>query len=126
MMKKKKVLVVEDHPVPEYPLKPLYLPYGAEIEMAFDACHALQILEIKKDFDLIVCNVILPGGQSGIQLVQKIEEANICSIPVFFIAPYSDLLQSAKKKNFSCYAGGLKKPFDKDLFTKALEDVFGE
>lgn len=118
------ILVVENHPEVAEIIKIAYLPLkvaSKEVWLAPNAFQALRMLEEKKDFNLIICNIMLPD-QSGIDLIRRIEKAGF-NIPVIFISSFDDLLEEVRRKKLVSYRGGFRKPFERDEFIKAVEDA---
>jgi CheY-like chemotaxis protein len=71
---RRKVLVVDD----EVDLLEIAFTYLNEIGYtafrAIDGASALEIVRHEQDIDLVVTDVIMPGGMNGAELVQKIRE----------------------------------------------------
>ncbi|MDJ0974372.1 MAG: PAS domain-containing protein [Planctomycetota bacterium] len=83
------VLVVEDEPqVLETSLR-LLRTFGYRTRKAGDAEQALAILESTPDIQLLLTDVILPGGTNGVQLAQR-ALALRPELPVLYISGFAD------------------------------------
>jgi len=117
-----KILVVEDESVIRDVLRRLFRPQGYTVEMVGRGDEAIEILNRKNDFDVIITDLMLPGA-SGIEVLKAAKEVNQ-DASVILITAYAtvDSAVDAMKAGAFDY---LTKPFNNDqvLLTvkKALE-----
>ncbi|CAO3414274.1 ATP-binding protein [Azospirillum endophyticum] len=69
-----RILVVEDNPLVLMATVEGLTEEGFTVETAEDGVTALSLLETDRDFDLVVSDVVMPGGVSGIDLARHIRE----------------------------------------------------
>ncbi|WP_247893430.1 hybrid sensor histidine kinase/response regulator [Azospirillum endophyticum] len=69
-----RLLVVEDNPLVLMATVEGLTEEGFTVETAEDGVTALRLLEADRDFDLVVSDVVMPGGVSGIDLARHIRE----------------------------------------------------
>jgi PAS domain S-box-containing protein len=91
---------------------------GCRVTHAADAEEALARLErSREDFDLVLSDVVMPGGMDGIQLAYKIR-AQYPQLPVLLTSGYSDAIPSAAATFLI-----LRKPFDAAALTRAVHSA---
>jgi two-component system NtrC family sensor kinase len=78
---------------------------GHEVVHAPDAKAALEIIETER-FDLVISDIVMPGGMSGIELAQRLLERPQ-SPPVLLITGYSSAARDAARSGLTI----LSKPF---------------
>lgn len=113
-----KVLIVEDEPNYSDTLEMFVDELGYMVAgTASDALSAIDILN-KKHPDLILMDINLQGGISGIELVKSLNSLH--HIPVIFITSYTDkeTFEMAKETAPSAY---ITKPFDPDALERSME-----
>jgi len=70
------VLIVDDE-VDLLDIATAYLAeMGCKAYTAADSKEALQLIESEKDIDLMVTDIIMPGGMNGVELAQKVRQLN--------------------------------------------------
>ncbi|MBF5094668.1 response regulator [Azospirillum sp. INR13] len=69
-----RILVVEDNPLVLMATVEGLTQEGFTVETAEDGVAALELLETDRDFDLVVSDVVMPRGVSGIDLARHIRE----------------------------------------------------
>ncbi|PWC93545.1 histidine kinase [Azospirillum sp. TSO5] len=69
-----RILVVEDNPLVLMATVEGLTQEGFTVETAEDGVSALTLLETDQNFDLVVSDVVMPGGVSGIDLARQIRE----------------------------------------------------
>ncbi|WP_148219299.1 ATP-binding protein [Azospirillum sp. B510] len=67
-----RILVVEDNPLVRMAMVEGLTEDGFTVETAEDGVSALALLETDRAFDLVVSDVVMPGGVSGIDLARHI------------------------------------------------------
>ena len=82
-----KVLVVDDEPdlleiATAYLMEMGYTAYRAQ-----DGISALEVIEQHQDIDLIVTDIMMPGGMNGVELAakvrQRLPQIKLIIVPVF-------------------------------------------
>lgn len=119
----KKILIVDDDKTVTLSLSNLLAKAGYSATSSYDGNDALNKVIKESDFDLIVCDIRLPG-MNGIETVEKIKQYlkdnNKPDVPVIFITGYADTDLHLKAQDLGKL---FLKPFDnKEL----LEDVIIE
>jgi CheY-like chemotaxis protein len=71
---KKEVLLVDDDDFVRLSLKTKLLRMGFNVTTANSAIEAVAVLERSSAFDLVLTDVIMPGGMSGADLVREIQK----------------------------------------------------
>jgi CheY-like chemotaxis protein len=97
------VLVVEDNPEVLAVCVSMLQQLGYETYAVSGAAAALDVVE-KRDFDLVVSDIVMPGGMDGAALANAIR-ARRPELPVLLVTGFSPSGSSAE---FSI----LRKPFD--------------
>nr|WP_255635416.1 ATP-binding protein [Azospirillum sp. 412522] len=69
-----RILVVEDNPLVLMATVEGLTEEGFTVETAEDGVTALKLLETDRNFDLVVSDVVMPGGVSGIDLARHVRE----------------------------------------------------
>ena len=83
-----RILVVEDNPLVLMATVEGLVQEGFTVETAEDGVTALTLLETDRNFDLVVSDVVMPGGVSGIDLARHIRE-NWPQLRVLLASGYS-------------------------------------
>ncbi|MFX7682688.1 response regulator, partial [Acinetobacter baumannii] len=65
-----RILVVEDNPLVLMATVEGLTQEGFTVETAEDGVAAMELLETDRDFDLVVSDVVMPRGVSGIDLAR--------------------------------------------------------
>lgn len=66
------VLVVEDEPLQRLDLVDIVTEAGFEVLEAFDAAHAIAILEARPDVRILFTDIDMPGGMDGLKLAAAV------------------------------------------------------
>lgn len=109
VMKKSKILIIEDETITALELKKNLIQWGySEPAEANSGSEAIEIFK-KIDPDLLLVDIKLPGEMDGIETVQKIKMVK--DIPVIYITSFQDksIIKNALKTGPSSY---LIKPLD--------------
>ncbi len=119
-----RVLLVDDEPdvraVAALQLKRL----GYEVVEADDAHQALVLLDDGESFDLLITDIALPGGMSGIDLAVAARTRK-SDVPVLYVSGYADAgpepgVNADKSTQF------LAKPYDGALLADAVRRALGD
>jgi CheY-like chemotaxis protein len=119
--RQKTILVVDDAPGIRLMLRSFLEPEGYDVLQADSAETALRLCKEQR-VDLIVLDIMLPGGQMGTDVLQKLKKksstANIPIIAISGLPAYQDGLQ-AIDPNITF----LPKPFDKQQFMETFNTL---
>ncbi|MCI3133012.1 response regulator [Phenylobacterium aquaticum] len=107
------VLVVDDDPALALLASQLLGHLGCQAEVAHSAQAALDRLAAAPDFDLLFCDIMMPGGLSGVALGKRVREA-YPTMSILLTTGYSDRLQYLS--DFPM----LRKPYDLDALEAAV------
>jgi CheY-like chemotaxis protein len=111
------VLVVEDNAEVADVTASLIEQLGYRTLRAQDATDALNRLQRGDKIDLVLSDVVMPGGMNGIALAQEISN-HYPQIPVLLTSGYSDVVQSAQSQ-FAI----LRKPFQLPVLEKSVREA---
>jgi len=111
------VLLVEDNPDIGEAVKAILHSAGATVTWLTTADEAWRVLSSGTAFDVILSDVTLPGGMSGIDLAHSLS-VNALKIPVVLMTGYTDRLQEANAAGFRV----LPKPAMPDRLIAALRE----
>ena len=84
---------------------------------AENATEALNMLQRGDKIDLVLSDVVMPGGMNGIALAQEIGN-HYPHIPVLLTSGYSDVVQAAQSQ-FAI----LRKPFQLPALEKSIREA---
>jgi PAS domain S-box-containing protein len=111
------VLVVEDNAEVAEITASLVEQLGYQTARAENAAEALNRLQRGDKIDLVLSDVVMPGGMNGIALAQEIGN-HYPHIPVVLTSGYSDVVQTAQSR-FSI----LRKPFQLSALEKSIREA---
>ncbi|HKO87291.1 MAG TPA: ATP-binding protein [Burkholderiales bacterium] len=113
-----RVLLVEDNPEVADATRLLLEQLGYDVEIELSAEEALKRLEKDIDWVLVVSDVLMPQGISGIGLAQALHASDL-QLPILLITGYTAQLEQAKTAGMRV----LGKPFDAIALRKAIDEV---
>jgi two-component system, NtrC family, nitrogen regulation response regulator NtrX len=122
----KKILVIDDDSMVTRAISNLLTNANYSTTASQDGYDALDKIILETDFDLIVCDIRLPGI-NGVETVKKIKERlkalNKPDVPVIFITGYVDeeINVEAQKIGKLIY-----KPFDNKDFLEIIKEHLEE
>jgi signal transduction histidine kinase len=118
-----RVLVIEDDAAVRDLTVTMLENLGYRVSDVGDAAAARSVLKGRDEIDLILSDVVLPGGMTGPQFIDEIRERTP-DVKVVFMSGYP--AEAAKRADFVS-AGGtlLNKPFRRGVLAKALRDALG-
>ena len=90
---------------------------GYEVRIAADARKALEILKTQR-FDLVVSDIVMPGGMNGIELARTIRGSQP-TLPILLVTGYAG---SAAPPEFPM----LRKPYRFEQLRQAVAEVVGD
>jgi PAS domain S-box-containing protein len=111
------ILVVEDNAEVAEITASLVEQLGYQTTRAENATEALNRLQRGEKIDLVLSDVVMPGGMNGIALAQEIGN-HYPDIPVVLTSGYSDVVHTAQSR----YAI-LRKPFQLSALEKSIREA---
>jgi len=111
------ILVVEDDALVRSSVKLILNGLGYRAVTAGDAVEALEILQKRNDISLVLSDVILTGGMSGIELVAKAREDNP-DLKVIFVSGYPDAELNVSTRDNNALL--LEKPYSMEQVAHAI------
>lgn len=112
------ILLVDDEPQVRAIAAIQLQRLGYRVVQAEDATEALELLDQSSEIDLLVTDIGLPGGMSGLDLVATVR-ARCPDIPALYISGYSDG-ESSDSAEKDSEAQFLAKPFDRQALAMAI------
>ena len=109
------VLLVEDNKDVAEATIAMLESLGCAVKHADAAEPALEMLTAGETFDLVLSDIVMPGGMSGVELARALR-ARYPSLPVLLTTGYSDVAQKAANEMFPI----LLKPYPLDALRQAL------
>ncbi|QKG72425.1 hybrid sensor histidine kinase/response regulator [Erythrobacter mangrovi] len=98
--------------------------WGLEVEAAADGASAMQKLQDKKDFDILLTDIVMPGQLSGLDLAES-ARASHPDMKIIFMSGYAG--DSVKHKALERSENFLQKPFSNARLKEVLlEGVVGK
>ena len=111
-----KVLLVEDNADVAEVSQAMLEEIGYTVRLAADARQALVMFE-GEDFDLVVSDIVMPGGMNGIELAEELRHRNP-GLPIVLVSGYA-ASASAAPEQFPV----LRKPFRMEQLAQAITRV---
>ncbi len=119
---KSTVLIVEDDIEVAYFLKTLFSA-SYNVEIRFDANSALEFVD-KSNSDLIISDVVMPGGMDGYEFCEKIKNnVSTCHIPVILLTAKGNVEHQVEGLNYGADAYVVK-PFSPSYLTALVKSQF--
>lgn len=119
----RRVLVVEDDAAVRGVVSEMLIRAGYQTIAASDGPSARRLLAGHRDIELLLVDMMLPGGMSGAELVSAVRREN-SALPVLFMTGYSNdaLSESPEIHGIPLLA----KPFTESALTAAVRDALGD
>lgn len=117
------ILVVEDNSSVRRTVVRQLGALGYETIEAEDALSALDIIGSKVSFDLLLTDVVMPGGMTGYDLAEKAEKIRP-GLKVLFTSGYTELSESRRQAPRRGML--LSKPYRKSELGRAIRSVLDE
>ena len=115
-----RVLLVEDDDAVRGVTESLLSDLGCEVVSSVNAAAALERLEAGERFDLILSDIVMPGGVSGVELAQRVRR-DYPDMPIVLTTGYGgDRLAEANETNGWPV---LRKPFRADQLGAVMRQV---
>lgn len=119
--RQKTILIVDDAPGMRLMLRSYLEPEGYDVLQADSAETALRLAKEQR-IDLIILDIMLPGGVMGTDVLQKLRKksatAHVPIIAISGLSAYGDGLQQLDPQ-----VTFLPKPFDKQTFMNVFETL---
>ena len=116
-----KVLVVDD----ESELLEVAVNYleemGFEVLAATDGLHALQTLRANPDIELLLTDIVMPGGMNGVELANKILEERP-DLKLLYMSGYPSRVL-AERSGTNLDAPLITKPYSREKLATAIDKV---
>jgi PAS domain S-box-containing protein len=116
-----RILLVEDDEMVRVTLAGLLGALGYSVESVGDGAAALASLESERGFDVLLTDMIMPGGMSGWDVAQAAWRRQP-ELKVLFSTGYSDQILLAKARA-SARARVLQKPYNRRTLATALREL---
>jgi CheY-like chemotaxis protein len=113
------VLLVEDNLMVAELVHDMLEDLGYSVSMVSDAATALDATT-KRNFDLIVSDIVMPGSINGLELAQRIRQ-KAPQQPILLVTGYSESVHSAMLE-FKV----LRKPYRQADLLEAITAILGE
>ncbi len=121
--KRWRVLLVEDNSAVAEVTRGLLEELGHSVRVACDVASARVVLiNGVKEIDIVLSDIVMPGGASGLDLAQEIRREQGGAVRVILATGYSDQAQAAADEGFPI----LRKPYDINALRSALADGASE
>lgn len=115
-----KILLVEDDPALGVLIGRVLEPLGYRTEHVVDVSSALEIFHLQGDFDMVLTDIVLPGGRNGRELIAELRSSHP-ELKVIYMSGYSEnalISQGRLEEGVTL----LQKPFkNEDLGNKVRE-----
>jgi CheY-like chemotaxis protein len=112
-----RVLMVEDNRDVAIATRELLEGTGCRVVHASQPDEALEVLERDSRFDLVLSDIVMPGGMDGLQLVEELKR-RYPKLRVVLMTGYAEKLGEAEAKKLVV----LPKPFDATLLVRTLRE----
>jgi two-component system NtrC family sensor kinase len=109
------VLLVEDSKEVAAVLAEYLEQLGFAVDHAWNASEALQNLQSKGPYHLVVTDILMPGTVTGFELARTVR-GNYSEIPILLTTGYSERAQEAVREGFTV----LQKPYDLQTLSNAI------
>ena len=119
----KRIFIVEDNTQNRVIYQMILVRKGAQLEFDRWGRDTLQRIRSLGQFDLIILDLMLPGGDSGYDICEKIRrDPNFGDMPLLAVsaADPSVAIPKAKAKGFS---GFIAKPINDEIFPAQLARI---
>lgn len=116
-----KVLVIDDHEDTRNLYSLILQSEGYECQTAHDGASALEVVEGGWKPTVVVCDLTLPGGMTGEELMRHLKtEAGLGDVKVVICSGRSELARIAQDLGAS---GFVRKPVDFETLVKTVRGV---
>ena len=116
------VLLVEDNIEVAEVTRGLLEELGYTVTVAIDAASARGILRGPQKIDVVLTDIVMPGGADGLDLARWVRQEGASMPPVILATGYSEKAQAATDEGFTI----LKKPYSENQLRDALAEALRE
>ncbi|WP_342643336.1 ATP-binding protein [Rhodoligotrophos ferricapiens] len=113
------VLIVEDNDDVAAVQSEMFTVLGFSVIRAENGHEALRHLASEREFDLVLSDIIMPGGMNGLELAEQVNR-RYPKLPIILVTGYSDAVRAQQQVNG---APLLRKPFTLELLQEAVLSV---
>jgi CheY-like chemotaxis protein len=113
-----RILLVEDDREVAETTEELLRDIGFETRWAQDGNKALALIEGGLSIDLVLSDVVMPGGVSGLDLARRVREQRP-ELPIIMATGYSRYAAQVVNEGFAL----VEKPYHRDVLVAALRSV---
>jgi two-component system, NtrC family, sensor kinase len=113
------ILLVEDNEEVAEITTALLKDLGCRVKYVRTAWQALETLSAGKGIDLVLTDIIMPGGMNGLGLARTLRQ-RFPNLPVLLTTGYSAAAQEAVSEGFTI----LPKPYQRDALENAVRAIF--
>jgi CheY-like chemotaxis protein len=118
-----KILIADDDKIVDAALSAVFRKRGWHTVVAFDAMQALMFAKQSPMPDVVVLDIVMPGG-SGLMTLERLKSATLTeAIPVVVVSGSDDPELPGKAKEMGAI-GFVKKPVDPEALADAIEKYF--
>jgi signal transduction histidine kinase/ActR/RegA family two-component response regulator len=114
------ILMVEDNNDVRLATAEVLQALGYSVVAAKDGKAALDIIRTEPEIDLVLTDLVMPGGMSGIDLARELRGLG-ADLPVLLMSGYSPLTTPGLGAELDC--GFIAKPFRPAELGKAIDDL---
>jgi two-component system NtrC family sensor kinase len=114
------VLLVDDHPDVSAVAADYLEQYGCKVLLATSAEAAVEVLNNRRDIDLLLSDIVMPG-MSGLELGRLVREY-FPEIGVILASGSSDKAEVATEEGFTI----IRKPYSPDALKRAIAAMLGQ
>jgi CheY-like chemotaxis protein len=115
------ILVTEDNPDVRVTTCMMLKKLGWTFLEAEDGAQALEVLAARKDIDILLSDVVMPGGRSGYDLARELSTQDDSPL-VLLVSGYPDEFRSGNEA-LGLVVPLLEKPFTMSQLRDALDDL---
>ncbi len=117
------ILVVEDEPAVRRIALKLLQSLGHRVIESIDGHSGLaKWREHRREIDLIITDLVMPGGMSGLQLAATIQ-SDCPDLPVILASGYSNELLADETVTLGPLRRFIPKPYDRDMLEEAIASL---
>ncbi|MEO0392097.1 MAG: PAS domain-containing protein [Pseudomonadota bacterium] len=116
------ILVVEDESNLLMMLEVLVQSLGYKIKKATSSSDVLQMIDRGERFDVMLTDVIMPGGLDGFELARQVRQS-LPDLPILYMSGYTGYTESDMAE---VVAPMLEKPCPPDKLANAIRDVLDQ
>jgi len=123
MSEKKYILIIDDDPDFLEATGRILSESGYEIITAASGKEGLDKFS-EKEPDLVLCDMMMEGYETGAKVTMKIRENNI-DVPIYLISSMGNEIEKYRKIDLLGFNGSFQKPVDPDELISTIEKALG-